>query len=157
MRILFICHGNICRSPMAEYVMRDMVKRRGLENEIQVASCATSTEEIWNGVGNDLYPPARRKLQEKGIAAPRREAVQLKRSDYGKYDLLVCMDQSNFRNALRMLGGDPEGKVKKLMAYTDRPFDVADPWYTGDFEVTYRDILAGCLGLLDEIEKQQEP
>ncbi len=154
MKIMFVCHGNICRSPMAEYVMRDMVKRRGLENEIQVASCATSTEEIWNGVGNDLYPPARRKLQEKGIPAPGRQAVQLGKSDYLKYDLFVCMDSQNVRNALRILGNDPEGKVHKLLSFAGDPSDVADPWYTGDFECTYRDVEKGCLALLARWENK---
>lgn len=152
MKIMFVCHGNICRSPMAEYVMGDMVKKRGLEREIQVSSCATSTEEIWNGVGNDLYPPARRTLLEKGIPAPVRQAVQLQKGDYAKYDLFVCMDRQNVRNALRILGGDPEGKVHKLLSFADDPADVADPWYTGDFACTYRDIEKGCTALLAYIK-----
>ena len=156
MRIMFVCHGNICRSPMAEYILGDMVKARGLEKEIQVSSCATSTEEIWNGVGNDLYPPARRKLQEKGICAPKRQAVQLKKSDYTKYDLFVCMDANNVLNALRILGADPEGKVCKLLSFAADSADVADPWYTGDFERTYREVVRGCEALLAKWEKESK-
>ncbi len=154
MKIMFVCHGNICRSPMAEYVMRQMAKTRGLEKEIQVSSCATSNEEIWNGVGNDLYPPARRKLQEKGIDAPKRQAVQLKKSDYTKYDLFVCMDANNVRNALRILGADPEKKVCKLLSLAGNDADVADPWYTGDFECTYSDVVRGCKALLAKWENK---
>ena len=152
MRIMFVCHGNICRSPMAEYIMRHMVSKRGLEKEIQVFSCATSTDEIWNGVGNDLYPPARRKLQEKGIPAPKRQAVQLQKSDYNKYDLFVCMDANNVRNALRILGSDPNRKLYKLLSFANDSSDVADPWYTGDFERTYRDIEKGCLAMLSHYQ-----
>ena len=149
MRILFICHGNICRSPMAEYVMRDMVKRRGLENEIQVASCATSTEEIWNGVGNPVYPPAQRELQKHGITCEGKRAVQVKRADYAAYDYLLCMDGNNVRNLMRIIGSDPDGKVRRFMEPTARGGDVADPWYTDRFDVTFRDIDDGCDAWLD--------
>ncbi len=142
-RILFICHGNICRSPMAEFVMKDMVKKAGLASEFQIDSAATSTEEL----GNPVYPPARRKLAEHGIGCAGKTARQLTRIDYDAYDLLIGMDQANLRNMRRMLGGDPDGKLTLLMDYTDRPGDVADPWYTRDFEATWQDVLDGCRGL----------
>ena len=142
-KILFICHGNICRSPMAEFVMKDMVKKAGLASEFQIDSAATSTEEL----GNPVYPPARRKLAEHGIGCAGKTARQLTRIDYDAYDLLIGMDQANLRNMRRMLGGDPDGKLSLLMDYTDRPGDVADPWYTRDFEATWQDVLDGCRGL----------
>lgn len=143
-RILFVCHGNICRSPMAEFVMKDLVKQAGLEDRFQIASAATSTEEI----GNPVYPPARRKLAEHGISCAGKTARQLIRADYAQYDLLTGMDRANIRNMNRICGGDPDGKIKLLLDFTDRPGDVADPWYTGDFDATWRDVLAGCQGLL---------
>ena len=144
-RVLFVCHGNICRSPMAEFVMKDMVKKAGLEKAFYIGSAATSTEEI----GNPVYPPARKKLAEHGISCAGKTARQLRRSDYGEYDLLIGMDQANLRNMLRICGGDPEGKLHLLMDFTDRPGEVADPWYTNDFEATWRDVEEGCRGLLD--------
>jgi len=146
--ILFICHGNICRSPMAEFVMRDMLRKHGLADRVHVASCATSTEEIIGGVGNPVYPPAKRELARHGISCDGKRAVQLKKSDYAAYDHLICMDSNNVRNALRILGGDPDGKVRKLLSFAGRDGDVADPWYSGDFETCYRDIEDGCRGLL---------
>lgn len=144
-RILFVCHGNICRSPMAEFVMKDLVKKAGLTSQFQIASAATSREEI----GNPVYPPARRKLAEHGIACGGKTARQLTRADYGAYDLLIGMDQANLRNMRRICGGDPEGKIHLLLEYADRSGqEVADPWYTGDFEATWQDVLAGCQGLL---------
>ena len=144
-KILFVCHGNICRSPMAEFVMKDLVRKAGLENQFQIASAATSTEEI----GNPVYPPARLKLAEHGISCAGKTARQLTRADYGAYDLLIGMDQANLRNMRRICGGDPEGKIHLLLEYADRPGqEVADPWYTGDFEATWQDVLAGCQGLL---------
>ena len=149
-KILFVCHGNICRSPMAEYVMKDLVKRAGLEEGIQTASAATSREEI----GNPVYPPARRKLAEHGISCGGHAARQLRIADYGEYDLLVGMDQANLRNMRRICGGDPDGKLHLLLEYAGRPGqEVADPWYTGDFEATWRDVLAGCQGLLEKIHQ----
>ena len=127
-KILFICHGNICRSPMAEFIFKDLIKKKGIADKFYVASCATSTEEIWGGVGNPVSPPARDELRKHGISCEGKRAVQLKKSDYGEYDYLIAMDSNNIRNMNRMLGGDPEGKVSKLMDYTDRPGDVADPW-----------------------------
>ena len=146
-RILFVCHGNICRSPMAEFVMKDLVRKAGLEDEYYIESAATSTEEI----GNEVYPPAKRKLAEHGISCKGETARQLTRRDYDHFDLLIGMDTWNIRNMTRMCGGDPEGKIRQLMDYTQRPGDVADPWYTGDFEATWRDVLEGCQGLLSQL------
>ena len=146
--ILFICHGNICRSPMAEFVMKDLVKRAGLEIQFHIESAATSTEEI----GNPVYPPARRKLSEHGISCEGKTARQLTRADYDRFDLLIGMDRANLRNMRRICGGDSAGKLHLLMDYTDRPGDVADPWYTDDFEATWQDVLAGCRGLLARLQ-----
>ena len=151
-RILFICHGNICRSPMAEFVMKDLVKKAGLEVRFHIESAATSTEEI----GNPVYPPARRKLAEHGIDCVGKTARQLKNSDYDQYDLLVGMDRANLRNMHRICGGDFAGKLRLLMDYTDHPGDVADPWYTDDFEATWRDVLAGCQGLLEQLRSRED-
>ncbi len=142
--ILFVCHGNICRSPMAEFVMKDLVEKAGRSDDFHIASAATSTEET----GNAVYPPARRKLAEHGISCAGKTARQLTRADYDRYDLLIGMDDWNIRNMTRICGGDPDGKMHKLMDFTDRPADVADPWYTDDFETTWRDVLEGCKGIL---------
>ena len=143
-RILFVCHGNICRSPMAEFVMKDMVERAGVADRFYIESAATSTEEI----GNPVYPPARRKLAEHGIGCAGKTARQMRRDDYGRFDLIVGMDAWNLRNMRRICGDDPDGKIRLLMDYTERPGDVADPWYTGDFEATWRDVEEGCRRLL---------
>ena len=143
-KIMFVCHGNICRSPMAEFVMKRLVQKAGREDEFFIRSSATSTDEL----GNPVYPPARREMAKHGIDAAGKRSVQLTREDYEKYDLFVGMDSANIRNMTRILGGDPEGKIRKLMAYTSRGGDVADPWYTGDFEATWRDVLDGCTELL---------
>ena len=146
--ILFICLGNICRSPMAEFVMRDLVEKAELSARFSIASAATSREEL----GNPVYPPARRKLVEHGIACEGHAARQLTRADYEASDLLIGMDRSNLHDIERICGGDPEEKVHLLMEYAGRPGgEVADPWYTGDFEATWRDVLAGYRGLLDEL------
>ena len=150
-KVLFICHGNICRSPMAEFILKDMVKKAGRERDFVIASCATSTEEIFNGIGNPVYPPARAELARHGLSCEGKRAVQLQKSDYEKYDLLLCMDKNNVRNAMRILGSDPYGKVHRLMEYTSRCADVADPWYTEDFSAAWRDIYEGCEGLLNTI------
>lgn len=150
-RILFVCHGNICRSPMAEFVMKDLVEKAGAANVFEIASAATSTEEI----GNPVYPPARRKLAEHGIGCAGKTARQLCAEDYDAYDYLVGMDGANLRNMRRICGGDPDRKISLLMDYTVRPGDVADPWYTGEFEVTWRDVLEGCKGLFAEIERKK--
>ena len=147
-KVLFICHGNICRSPMAEFVMKDILAKANLSQHFHIDSAATSTEEIWNGVGNPVYPPARQKLAEHGIDCAGKRAVQLTRADYDKYDYLIGMDSTNMRNMSRMLGGDPEGKCYKLLSFCDSDRDISDPWYTGNFESTYQDVLAGCEGLL---------
>ena len=149
-KILFVCHGNICRSPMAEFVMKDMVRKAGLENQFHIASAATSGEEL----GNPVYPPARRKLAEHGIDCSGKTARRLRKSDYTQYDLLIGMDQVNLRNMHRMCGGDPEGKLHLLLDFTNRPGNVADPWYTGDFEATWRDVEQGCQGLLQELAQE---
>ena len=146
-KILFVCHGNICRSPMAEFVMKDLVRKAGLASQFYIESAATSREDI----GNPVYPPARSKLAEHGISCDGHAARQLTNADYEKYDLLIGMDSANLRNMQRICGGDPDGKLHLLMDYTDRPGDVADPWYTGDFEATWQDVLAGCQGLLREL------
>ena len=146
-KILFICYGNICRSPMAEFVMKDLVEKAGLEAEFEIASAATSTEEI----GNPVYPPARRKLAEHGIGCAGHAARQLQREDYDRWDYLVGMDRGNLRDMNRICGGDPWGKLSLLLDYTGRPGEVADPWYTGNFDRTWEDVDAGCRGLLARI------
>ena len=146
-KILFICHGNICRSPMAEFVMKDLVQRANRQSQFYIASAATSTEEI----GNPVHRGPREKLKSVGISTAGKTAVQMKRSDYAKYDYLIGMDSWNIRNMLMISGGDPEGKVHKLLEFAGSSRDVADPWYTGDFESTYRDVLAGCQGLLKQL------
>ena len=147
MRILFICHGNICRSPMAEYIMKELVKREGVASDWEIESAAVSREEI----GNPVYPPARRKLLEQGIPCGQHAARQMTRADYDRFDLLIGMDSANLRDMHRICGGDYAGKMSLLMDHTARPGNVADPWYTGDFEATWRDVLEGCQGLLKEL------
>lgn len=151
-RILFICHGNICRSPMAEFIFKDMIKKQKREKDFYVASCATSNEEIWNGVGNPVYPPAKKELANHGISCEGKRAVRLVKTDYDKYDFLVCMDENNVRNALRILEGDEENKVSKLMHHAGKNADVSDPWYSGDFEKAYSDIYEGCKALFEKLK-----
>ena len=146
-RILFICHGNICRSPMGEMIMKQLVREQGLADVFTIASCATSREEI----GNPVYPPARAELARHGIPCERRGARQLTRRDYEDYDLLICMDSMNVRNALRILGGDPEGKLHKLKEYLGSADDVADPWYNDRFDIAYAEIDAGCRAMLEQL------
>ena len=150
-KILFVCHGNICRSPMAEFVMKDLVRKAGLEARFHIESAATSTEEI----GNSVYPPARRKLAEHGISCAGKTARQLRRDDYARWDYLVGMDEANRRNITRMCGGDPENKISLLLDHTPDPREVADPWYTGNFERTWLDVSEGCAALLAEIRKKE--
>ena len=154
MKVMFVCHGNICRSPMAEFIFKAKIQSRGVEDLFEVASCATSTEEIFRGIGNPVYPPAKRELARHGIFCDGKRAVQLTKSDYDAYDVLICMDQNNVRNALRLLGGDPDGKISRLMDHTPRGGDVTDPWYSGDFETAYRDIDEGCEALLNKWMKR---
>lgn len=149
-KVLFICHGNICRSPMGEYILKDLVERRGIAGKFQIASAAVSREEI----GNDVYPPARRCLLSHNISCPRRRAVQLTSADYETYDWILYMEEYNRAGIRKILPEDPQGKVRRLLDFTDRPRDVDDPWYTGDFESAYRDILEGCLGFLNFWEKE---
>ena len=149
-RIMFVCHGNICRSPMAEMIFKKMLADRGVSSEFTVRSSATSTEEI----GNPIYPPARRELARRGIPTESRRAVQLRRSDYCEYDLFLCMDGRNVRNINMIFGGDPDGKVMRLLDLTEHGGDVADPWYTGDFTAAYDDILRGCAALLEYLQKR---
>ena len=152
-RIMFVCHGNICRSPMAEFICKDLIAKQGSAQDYIVASSATSTEEIWNGIGNPVYPPARAELLKHGITCEGKRAVQLKKSDYDKYDIFLAMDSMNIHNIGRIFGSDPLGKVHKLMDFTDRKGDVADPWYSGRFDVAYADIYEGCVAVLKKLEE----
>ena len=157
-KVLFVCHGNICRSPISEYVLKNMVEKRGLTDAFEIASAATSTEEIWNGKGNPIYPPAQAELRRHGIGETAytnfsgKRARQVTKQDYQYYDYLLCADSNNIRNTLRITGPDKEGKVKLLLDFTDRPGrSIADPWYTGDFKETYRDVYEGCTALLEKL------
>ena len=143
-RILFICHGNICRSPMAEFVMKDLIRKAGLTDKFYIESAAVSAEEL----GNPVYPPAKRELAAHGISCEGKTARQMTRADYDRFDFLVCMDLSNLRRMERICGGDPAGKMSRLLDHTNRPGDVADPWYTGDFPATWQDVLDGCTAFL---------
>ncbi len=147
-KILFVCHGNICRSPMAEFIMKKLVADHGAQFHIE--SRATSTEEL----GNPVYPPARRKLSEHGISCDGKFAQRITRKDYESFDYVICMDGRNLRNISYVIGEDDEAKISRLMDYTDTRGDVADPWYTDDFETAYRDILRGCEGLLKKLTNQ---
>ena len=153
MRILFVCHGNICRSPMAEFIMKKLVRDAGLSEEFYIASAATSDEEISYGVGNPIYPPAGRELTKNGVPFDERQARQLTISDKDKYDLFIGMDSANIRNMHRILGEASTQKIRKLMDYTNRGGDVADPWYSDRFDIAYHDIYDGCTGLLRELKK----
>ena len=149
-KILFVCHGNICRSPMAEFVMKKLVRDAGLEREFEIASAATSREEL----GNPVYPPARRKLMEHGISCSGKTARRMTRADYDYYDHIVIMDGNNAHNILYIIGDDPDRKVHLLMEYAGERRDVADPWYTGDFEATWQDVNKGCKALLRAVSNQ---
>jgi len=148
-KILFICHGNICRSPMAEYVFKDMVSRAGLSDSFHIASAATSAEEI----GNRIYPPAGRKLREHGIDAAAHRARQLRREEYDKWDYLIAMENIHVRRMTALFRGDPEGKITRLLDYTDRPGDIDDPWYSDDFDTAWREIERGCRALFEKLTK----
>lgn len=151
-KIMFVCHGNICRSPMAEFILKDMVKKQGIEDKFLIKSCATSTEEI----GNPVYPPAKRELERRGVVCAYRQAVQIKRSDYDEFDMLIAMDGRNIINLGRMLGEDKENKIFKMMDFTSRGGDVADPWYYGNFDKCFDDISEGCEGLLAFLKSRGE-
>ncbi len=148
-KILFVCHGNICRSPMAEFIMKDLAQKANAASKFHIASAATSREEL----GNPVYPLAQRKLAEHGIGCKGKRARQLTSADYAEYDFLIGMDSANIRNMNRICGGDPDGKIHLLLDYAGRPGDVADPWYTRDFDATWQDVEAGCKGLLRELLK----
>ena len=150
-RIMFVCHGNICRSPSAEFIMKKLVAEKKLSSQFFISSSATSTEEIWNGVGNPVYPPMKRELESHDINCDGKRAVQLKKEDYENYDYFIGMDSANIRNMHRILGGDPNGKISKLMDFTKKGGDVADPWYSERFDIAYNDILEGCKALLDKL------
>ena len=159
--ILFICHGNICRSPMSEFILKDMVEKRGIKDKFDIASAATSTEEIWNGKGNYIYPPAQTELKKHGIGKTAytnfssKRARQVTKQDYNYYDYLLCADSSNIRNTIRIKGPDTDNKIKLLLDYTDRKgSSIADPWYSGNFVDTYRDVVEGCEGFLAYLESQ---
>ncbi|WP_426351219.1 low molecular weight protein-tyrosine-phosphatase [Alloiococcus sp. CFN-8] len=151
-RVLFVCHGNICRSPMAEFVFKDMVKKKGLEDKFYIASAATSTEEI----GNPVHPGTVRKLKEVGIFVHGKTAFQIKKSDYDSYDYIIVMEEYNIRNLKRIIKSDPENKINKLLDFTSTPGDIDDPWYTGNFDITYEEIYKGCEGLLEHILKEHK-
>ena len=151
-KILFVCLGNICRSPMAEFVFRDLVQKRGLEGRFQAASAATSAEEL----GNPVHPGTRRRLAREGISTQGKRAALLTPEDYARYDLLIGMEERNLAAMRRILGGDPEGKLRRLLDFSPRPRDIADPWYTGDFDRTYDDVLEGCQALLDSLLAEEK-
>lgn len=160
-KVLFICHGNICRSPMSEFILKDMVEKRGIKDKFDIASAATSTEEIWNGKGNSIYPPAQAELKKHGIGKTAytnfssKRARQVTKQDYNYYDYLLCADSSNIRNTIRITGPDTDNKIKLLLDYTDRKgSSIADPWYSGNFVDTYRDVVEGCEGFLAYLESQ---
>ena len=146
-RILFVCHGNICRSPMAEFVMKELVKKNGLSSRFHIESAATSSEEL----GSPVYPPVRKLLAERGISTDGKTARRITEADYNRFDYIVGMDRNNLRNMLRCFGGDPEGKISLLMDHTGDNRDVADPWYTRDFRATEQDVDRGCTALLEKL------
>lgn len=148
-KILFVCHGNICRSPMAEFVMKNLVNKKGMADQFEIASAATSTEEI----GNPVYPPAKRKLKEHGISCEGKTARQMTKEDYTYYDYIIAMDRFNIRNMTKFVGNDPDNKISLLMDFTSHPKDVADPWYTGDFDTTWDDVYEGCVGILNRLSR----
>ena len=154
-KILFVCHGNICRSPMAEFIFRKMAADAGKSDRFVIASAATSTEEIFGGIGNPVYPPARAELAKHGISCEGKRAVQLCRDDYDRYDLLIGMDSANIRNMHRICGGDSEGKISLLLNWAGEDRSVADPWYTGDFKATWQDVNAGCAAILKQLRHEK--
>ena len=152
-RVLFVCHGNICRSPMAEFILKDIVRNIGQENNFYIASAATSSEEIWNGIGNPVYPPAREELARHGLSSEGKGAVQMEKADYEKYDYILGMDSRNMRNMMRIFRHDPQNKIHLLLDYSENSRDIADPWYCGNFHQTYNDIREGCLAFISYLEQ----
>ena len=148
-KILFVCHGNICRSPMAEFIFGDLVKKANLEASFQIESAAVSREEL----GNPVYPPAKAELARHGISCEGKRARQVTKADYAEYDYLIGMDSANIRNMLRIFGGDPDGKVARLLSYAGSERDISDPWYTGEFGTTYNDVLEGCTAFLQYLQQ----
>ena len=149
-RVLFICHGNICRSPMAEFILKDIIKKRGLEDKFIISSSATSTEEI----GNPVHPGTRKKLSSFNINTSGKKAVQITKSDYEKYDYIFLMYNNNIRNIKRIIDSDPDNKICRFLDITNNPRDIADPWYTGNFDETYNDILEGCTAFIEKLESE---
>ncbi len=151
-KVLFVCLGNICRSPMAEYVFKDMIKNKGLEKQFHIDSVATSYEEV----GNDMHYGTKDKLDEMGIPYKKHKARRIEKQDYEKYNYIIGMEESNIRNILRIIGGDNDKKIYKLLDFSKNPRDIADPWYTGNFTATYEDIVEGCIGFFNYLEKNKE-
>ena len=154
-KVMFVCHGNICRSPMAEMIMKELVRRAGLSDRFEIASAGTSDEEIHGGTGSPIYPSAQRVLTKNGIPFTEHRAVQLTFADYAKYDLFIGMDRANLHNMSWMLGGDPLGKIHPLLSFAGRYEDVSDPWFTERFDVAYADIMEGCTALLEYLIKKE--
>lgn len=151
-KVLFVCHGNICRSTMAEFVFKDMVTKAGIVADFHIDSAATSREEI----GNDTDPRTKRKLTEMGVPFTKRRAKQMTKADYKEFDYIIAMDDNNIRNMMRIIGSDPDGKVYKLLEFAGKNEDIADPWYTGNFDETWNDVLEGCTALLDKLKLKGE-
>ncbi len=152
-KVLFVCHGNICRSPMAEFILKDMVQKQGIADQFEIASAATSTEEIWNGIGNPVYPPAREELARHGIGCQGKRAVQLRSTDYDYYDYLIGMDAMNIRN-MEKITGHCKGKIRMLLEYAGSSAGIRDPWYSGHFDETYEDIVTGCKAFLKYLKDE---
>ena len=155
-KICFVCHGNICRSPMAEFIMKELVRKAGTGGSFFIASAATHDDEILNGVGNPIYPPAQKKLRAEGVPFDDREATQLRKTDYGSFDYFFCMDDDNVRFMNRIFGGDPERKIHKLPVFTGTGTNVSDPWFTGDFDTAYDDIRKGCEALVKMLPAKED-